>query len=126
MKTQKLSNQNIKPFNNRHPTPDDKKVKMSQAEEREKIYELAAKLRQQTAQRANENQELKQAIADMIEHNIEWRDMKFHIKRMDGIDYVEVIDRATGDVLKVIPEPDFTKLANQFKQHPGLTLDIQG
>lgn len=122
MKTQRLSNQNVQPFKQRHPTPTEK-LKMTQQEEQEKLHELASKLRQRQKQDKLEGERL---MREMLGRNADWRDLKFYHHKKDGHDYVDIIDRVSGDVLKTLPAPDYNKLANHFKMHPGITLDIRG
>ncbi len=120
MKTQRLSNQNTTPS------------ALRKAEQKEQNQEAGHKAQEQVNHIAQQLRELqtkkavqaKQALEDLLERSIEWRELRFHRVVKDGNDYVDIIDRVSGEVIKTIPEPDFVRLANNFKQHPGLTLDI--
>lgn len=125
MKTDRLSNQSIAPHKHRHPDPMEKKeTRVKENAEAQERFEIARQLNNLREQRQRDNQEAKQALADMLDRNVEWHDLRFYRHKKDGNDYVDIIDRVSGEVLKTIPEPDFVKLANHFKQHPGITLDI--
>ena len=125
MKTDRLSNQSIAPHKQRHPTPaDNKAVREQESSEAEERFEIARQFRQLKEARDKDMAEGHIALREMLDRSIEWRELRFHRNSKDGNDYVDIIDRVSGEVLKTIPEPDFVKLANHFKQHPGITLDI--
>jgi len=125
MKTQKLSKQTISPHAQRHLSPAQKKELADAArKEQEHVNDIAGQFRQLKELRTKEEMEARRALHDMLNQAIEWRELRFYRHTKDGNDYVDIIDRVSGEVLKTIPEPDFAKLANMFKQHPGITLDI--
>jgi len=127
MKTQKFSNLMIKPFPDRHKTPDEKREHQveKQAESERGMRERIARMINEQIQKEEHVSELvKEAIEAIQGRNLEWRNMRFNHLKKDGNDYVEILDRVSGDVIKTLPQPDYNKLANHFKQHPGLTLDI--
>lgn len=127
MKIDRLSKQSIAPFKNRHPSPQDQKeTQAEKTKEREQLFDIAAQFRDLKIQEKNAAADSIRALHELLERAIEWRELRFYHHAKDGTDYVDIIDRVSGEVIKTIPEPDFVKLANSFKQHPGITLDITG
>lgn len=126
MKTRELSRQLISPVSERHPTASDKKTQAEKKieEERDMREALARMVREQIKKEEHVSLALREVIEEIEERNLMWRNLRFDRLQKDGIDYVEIVDRLNGDVLKVLPLPDYNKLANHFKRHPGLTLDI--
>ena len=125
MKIDRLSKQSIAPHKQRHPTPQEKKeTKATENKEQKQLYDIAAQFRNLTQIQKKADAESLRALHELLERNIEWRELRFYRTQKDGTDYVDIIDRVSGEVIKTIPEPDFVKLANMFKQHPGITLDI--
>jgi len=127
VKTRELSKLMVTPFPQRHLSPDEK-----QGQYQDRVAEEEKATRERVGQMVREKLEhearFSGAVQEVIDRmnalNLMWRDMKFHHLRKDNQDWVEVIDRINGEVLKVLPQPDYNKLANHFKQHPGLVLDI--
>ncbi len=66
------------------------------------------------------------AVKKMIGENIQWREMRFYRHEADGQMYVDIIDKKTGEVLRTVPEPEFVKIATQFKHLAGMNLNING
>ncbi|NQU65725.1 MAG: flagellar protein FlaG [SAR324 cluster bacterium] len=66
------------------------------------------------------------AVKKLIGENIQWREMRFYRHESDGKMYVDIIDKETGEVLKTVPEPEFVKIATEFKHLAGLNLNING
>jgi len=127
MKTHELSKLMVSPFSQRHKSPEEKKEKLIETqvqEERETRERIARMINEQIQKEEHVSQAVKEAIGEIQDRNLSWRNMRFNRLEKDGNDYVEIVDRISGEVLKTLPLPDYNKLANHFKQHPGLTLDI--
>jgi len=67
-----------------------------------------------------------ESVQKMIGENIQWREMRFYRHEADGKYYVDIIDKETGEVLRTVPEPEFVKVATEFKHLTGMNLDING
>jgi len=127
MKTQRLSTLMSPPFDNRHKTPKEKaeqQIEAHKEDEQATRERIARMLNEQIQKEEHVSELVKEAIEAIQGRNLEWRNMRFNRLKRDGNDYVEILDRVSGDVIKTLPQPDYNKLANHFKQHPGLTLDI--
>ncbi|MDT8447443.1 MAG: flagellar protein FlaG [bacterium] len=126
MKSRELSRQLISPFPERHGGPKEKKSFEEKRieDERDTREAVARMIREQIKKEENISMAVREVIAEIEERNLMWRNLRFDRLKKDGNDYVEIVDRLTGDVLKVLPQPDYNQLANHFKKHPGLTLDI--
>jgi len=66
------------------------------------------------------------AVKKLIGDNIQWREMRFYRREAEGQMYVDIVDKKTGDVLRTVPEPEFTKIATEFKHLAGMNLSING
>ncbi len=66
------------------------------------------------------------AVKKLIGESIQWTEMRFYRHEQDGQMYVDIIDKKTGEVIRTVPEPEFVKIATQFKHLAGMTLNING
>lgn len=67
-----------------------------------------------------------EAVKQMVAEGIEWRLMRFYRHEAEGRYYVDIINKETGEVIRTVPEPEFLKIATQFKHLTGMNLDISG
>ncbi len=65
-------------------------------------------------------------VKEAIEENLNWTQMRFYRHQEDGKTYVDIINKRTGEVVRTIPEPEFIKIATQFKHLSGMTMNING
>ncbi|OGG96735.1 MAG: hypothetical protein A2508_09640 [Candidatus Lambdaproteobacteria bacterium RIFOXYD12_FULL_49_8] len=128
MKSRELSRGTIAPDPNRHLSIQEKKnlQKRLIEEERALRERVANMINDQIVKEEHVRKAVHEAIQEIQDRNLHWRQLRFHRHKKDGIDYVDVLDRITGECLKTLLLPDYNQLANQFKQHPGIVLDLQG
>ena len=67
-----------------------------------------------------------EAVQKLIGENIQWRDMKFYQREEGGQYYIDIVDKATGNVLRTIPDTKFAEITEKFKQLKGLRINING
>lgn len=65
-------------------------------------------------------------VGKYINENIEWREMKFYQREQGGQMYVDIIDKKTGNVIRTVPDNEFSEIAAKFKNLSGMTLNISG
>lgn len=58
--------------------------------------------------------------------DIEWKDLRFVRHESSDVIIVEVVNRETGEVLKVIPEVELLDQLAKLRETAGLTLNISG
>jgi len=66
------------------------------------------------------------AVKKMIGDNIQWRELRFHRHEANGKIYVDVINKNSGEVIRTVPETDFVKFSNKYKELSGLNINISG
>lgn len=67
-----------------------------------------------------------EAVKKMIGDSIQWREMKFYQRQEGGQYYVDIVDKATGNVIRTIPDTKFAEIVENYKQLSGLKIDING
>ena len=67
-----------------------------------------------------------EAIRKMLDAAIEWRDLRYYRNEHDGIMYVDVVDRETGEVIRTIPEPDIQRELSKGHYAAGTHINIDG
>jgi uncharacterized FlaG/YvyC family protein len=67
-----------------------------------------------------------EAIQKMIGESIEWRDLRFYQRQEGGQYYIDVVDRATGNVIRTVPDTKFGEFFEKYKQLSGLKINISG
>jgi len=66
------------------------------------------------------------AIGEVFTGKIGWNEVRITRFEKDGILYVTVIEKATGREIRTITEELMGKLAKEFKNMTGKTMDISG
>lgn len=66
------------------------------------------------------------AVKKMIGDKIQWRELSFYRHEANGKIYVDVINKKSGEVIRTVPEPDFVKFSNKYKELSGLNINISG
>jgi len=67
-----------------------------------------------------------EAIRKLLDEAIEWRDLRYYRNEHDGIMYVDVVNRETGEVIRTIPEPDIQRELSKGHYGPGTHINIDG
>ncbi len=65
-------------------------------------------------------------VGKHINETIKWREMKFYQREQGGQMYVDIIDKKTGNVIRTVPDNEFSEIAAKFKHLSGMTLNISG
>lgn len=99
-----------------------------QLESRQQLKEEAQKSAKKLSEVENKNAHMyhMEAVKKLIGENIQWREMRFYRHESEGKLYVDIIDKQSGEVLRTIPEPEFVKIATEFKHLAGMNLNING
>ena len=124
MKTDTVSGKGNIPFKKTEQTKDE--VKQQEAARHQK--EVAQKSREKASEVENKNAQMYHldSVRKLIGEDIQWRVMRFYRHESDGKLYVDIIDKETGEVLRTVPEPEFVKIATEFKHLAGMNLNISG
>jgi len=67
-----------------------------------------------------------EAIRKMLDQAVEWRDLRYYRNEHDGIMYIDVVDRETGEVIRTIPEPDIQRELSKGFYAAGTHINIDG
>ncbi|MCG8333453.1 MAG: flagellar protein FlaG [Proteobacteria bacterium] len=67
-----------------------------------------------------------EAVQKLIGENIQWREMKFYQRQEGGQYYVDIVDKATGNVIRTIPDTKFGEVVEKYRQLSGLKINING
>jgi uncharacterized FlaG/YvyC family protein len=67
-----------------------------------------------------------EAVQKLIGENIQWREMKFYQRHEGGQYYIDVVDKATGNVIRTIPDTKFGEVVEKYRQLSGLKINING
>lgn len=67
-----------------------------------------------------------EAVQKLIGENIQWREMKFYQRQEGGQYYVDIVDKATGNVIRTIPDTKFGEVMEKYRQLSGLKINING
>lgn len=124
MKTESVSGKGNFPLNKTEHTKDEVKQQDSVKPSPESSLESGKK----ASEIENKSAHLfhLDAVKKLIGENIQWREMRFYRHESDGKMYVDIIDKKTGEVLRTVPEPEFVKIATEFKHLAGMNLSING
>ncbi|PCI27931.1 MAG: hypothetical protein COB67_07500 [SAR324 cluster bacterium] len=66
----------------------------------------------------------REALSDFFGASIDWRELRFVHFAKDGLIYINVIEKATGRVLRTITEQTLEKMSGDFKHITGNTINI--
>jgi uncharacterized FlaG/YvyC family protein len=124
MKTDRTAAQNQMAYTGKEPRKSEPKPPETASAKKEPIPAYA--LKSQRIELKEPIQKPLESVKKHIAENIQWREMRFYRHEADGQYFVDIIDKATGAVLRTVPEPEFVKLATEFKHLAGLNLDISG
>jgi len=124
MKTDTVSGKGNVPFNK----TDQVKEGDQQSKKIDQEREETLKSRKKASENENKNAHLYHldAVKKLIGEDIQWREMRFYRHEADGQMYVDIIDKKTGEVIRTVPEPEFVKIATEFKHLAGMNLNING
>ncbi len=67
-----------------------------------------------------------EAVSKLIGENIQWREMKFYQRQEGGQYYVDIVDKATGNLIRTIPDTKFAEVVDKYRQLSGLKINING
>jgi uncharacterized FlaG/YvyC family protein len=124
MKTEQTAGKSQAAFVNKEPRKADPKSQETPSAKTEPVPGYARK--PQRIELKEPIQKPLESVKKLIGENIQWREMRFYRHEADGQYYVDIIDKNTGVVLRTVPEPEFVKLATEFKHLAGMNLDISG
>lgn len=126
MKTDNVTTKGNLPYGKTEQAKDKEEVKQDDA--RQQIKEKTEKSAKKMSEVENKNAHMYHldAVKKLIGDNIQWREMRFYRHESEGQMYVDIIDKKTGEVLRTVPEPEFAKIATEFKHLAGMNLNISG
>ena len=76
---------------------------------------------------AIEEQERRRAVmSEAFGASIDWREIKFVRFDDGGVIYVNIIEKATGKVIRTVKQATLEAMSEAFKMVPGSTLNISG
>lgn len=110
------------------PKPAHDNLMKKQVEERQKEQAIAdvkaenRKVLNELKERSSHLDSVKKHIAE----NIQWREMRFRRHEDQGEFVVDIIDKATGEVIRSIPEKEFQAVNSRLKQYSGYNINISG
>lgn len=67
-----------------------------------------------------------EAVQKLIGDNIQWREMKFYQRQEGGQMYIDIVDKASGNVVRTIPDTKLGEVAEKLKQFKGMNISISG
>lgn len=67
-----------------------------------------------------------ETVKQLMGDSVQWREMKFYQREEGGQYYIDIVDKATGNVLRTIPDTKFAEISEKYKQLSGLKIDING
>lgn len=126
MKTDTVSGKGNLPYGKTEQTRE--KGEGIHEEARQRMKEQAQKSAKRMSEIENKHANMYHldAVKKLIGEDIQWREMRFYRHEAEGQLYVDIIDKETGEVLRTVPEPDFVKIATEFKHLAGMNLNING
>ncbi len=126
MKTDTVSGKGNMPYGKTEQAKEKEDDK--QLESKQQLKEQARKSAKKLSEVENKNAHMyhMDAVKKLIGENVQWREMRFYRHESEGKSYVDIIDKKTGEVLRTVPEPEFVKIATEFKHLAGMNLNING
>ena len=126
MKTDTVAGKGNLPYGKTEQAKEKQEVKHQ--ESKQQLKEQAKKSAKKMSEVENKNANMyhMDAVKKLVGENIQWREMRFYRHEAEGQMYVDIIDKKTGEVLRTVPEPDFVKIATEFKHLAGMNLNING
>lgn len=67
-----------------------------------------------------------EAVKKLAADSIQWREMKFYQRKEGGQVYIDVIDKATGNVIRTIPDNKMGEVSEKLKQYGAGKINING
>ncbi|MFH2131706.1 MAG: flagellar protein FlaG [bacterium] len=124
MKTNTVSGKGTIPYNRTEQVREELKEQETIQQREQKEKKQAKKMSE--VENKNAHMYHLDAVKKLIGENIQWREMRFYQHEADGKRYVDIIDKKTGEVIRTVPEPEFVKIATEFKHLAGMNLNING
>lgn len=128
MKTDNVSGQSNLALNKTEQGKEKEEIKQQAAKDELKTRDKEEKKAKKLSEVENKNAHMYHldAVKKLIGENIQWREMRFYRNEREGQLYVDIVDKKTGEVLRTVPEPEFVKIATEFKHLAGMNLSING